>query len=306
MSVIGAVDIGGSKIAAGIIDEDSHILARRSAPTPASEGPAAVLAVAAHLIREASIDAGVEPVAVGVGTAGVVDAGSGMILGATAALSGWTGTPVASALAAQLGLPVHVENDVTAFLLGEAVAGAAVGLADVIAITVGTGIGGALLVGGQVVRGHTCVAGNIGHVPSPEAGDRRCPCGRRGHLEAFASGPAMTAVYRERSGQPVPDLREVALRARSGDELAEEVLRAGAAAVGRIVGGLVNVLNPALILLGGGVLAVGSWYVEAVAEAMSREVLAPLDAVPVRAAVLGGDAMLVGAAAAARAAGAST
>ncbi len=305
MSVIGAVDIGGTKIAAGIIDGGSRVLARRSAPTPAADGPAAVLAVAAQLVREASLDAGVEPVAVGVGTAGVVDAASGLILGATETLSGWTGTPVASLLAAELGLPVHVENDVTAFLLGEAQAGAAVGLADVIAITIGTGIGGALLVGGQIVRGRTCVAGNIGHVPSPEAGDRRCPCGRSGHLEAFASGPAMTAVYGERSGRPVADLREVALRASSGDELAEAVLRAGAAAVGRIVGGLVNVLDPALILLGGGVLCLGPWYVEAVAEAVSREVLAPLNAVMVRAALLGGDAMLVGAAAAARTVAAS-
>jgi len=300
VSVIGAIDIGGTKIAAGIVDGDSRVLARRSEPTPAAQGPAAVLALAARLIREASVDAGVEPIAVGVGTAGVVDPDAGMILGATEALSGWTGTPVAVLLAAMLGLPVHVENDVTAFLLGEAAKGAAIGLTDVIAITIGTGIGGALLVDGHVVRGRTCVAGNIGHVPSPEAGDRRCPCGRPGHLEAFASGAAMTAVYRERSGQQVADLREVAQRARSGDDLAEEVLRAGAAAVGRIVGGLVNVLDPALILLGGGVLSVGPWYVAAVADAMSREVLAPLDAVPVRAATLGGDAMLVGAAAAAR------
>ncbi|MEO7375682.1 MAG: ROK family protein [Nakamurella sp.] len=306
MNPIGAIDIGGTKIAAGIVDGDSRVLARCSAPTPASLGPAEILAVAARLVREASRDSGVEPVAIGVGTAGVVDAGSGSILAATEALSGWTGTPVAATLAADLGLAVHVENDVTAFLLGEAVAGAARGLADVIAITIGTGIGGALLVGGQVVRGRTCVAGNIGHVPSPEAGDRRCPCGRRGHLEAFASGPAMTAMYRERSGEPAADLREVARRARSGDELADEVLRAGAAAVGRIVGGLVNVLDPALILLGGGVLGLGSWYVEGVAAAMSLEILAPQDAVPVRAAILGGDAALVGAAAAARAAGVPT
>jgi len=300
VSLIAAVDIGGTKISAGIVDGDCRVLARRSAPTPAASGPAAILAEAARLVRAVSIEASAEPVAVGVGTAGVVDARAGTILGATEALSGWTGTPVAALLAAELGLPVHIENDVTAFLLGEAVAGAAAGLAEVIAITVGTGIGGALLVGGRIVRGRTCVAGNIGHVPSPEAADRRCPCGRRGHLEVFASGPAMTAIYRERSGRPVADLREVALLARSGDPLAEEVLQAGAAAVGRIVGGLVNVLDPALILLGGGVLGLGPWYVEAVAEAVSGEVLAPLDPVPVRAAILGGDAMLVGAAAAAR------
>ena len=300
MSVIGAIDIGGTKIAAGIVDGDSSVISRRSEPTPATQGPDAVLTLAARLIREVSVDAGVEPIAIGVGTAGVVDPDAGMILAATEALSDWTGTPVATQLAALLGLPVHVENDVTAFLLGEATNGAAVGLADVIAITIGTGIGGALLIDGQVVRGRTCVAGNIGHVPSPEAGERRCPCGRFGHLEAFASGPAMTAAYGERSGQQVADLREVADRARRGDGLADEVLRAGAAAVGRIVGGLVNVLDPELILLGGGVLSVGPWYVAAVADAMTRELLAPLDAVPVRAATLGGDAMLVGAAAAAR------
>lgn len=300
MSIIGAVDIGGTKIAAGIVDADSRVLARRSALTPAAEGPAAILAVAARLVREASFDAGVEPVAIGIGTAGVVDAVGGVILGATQALSGWAGTPIAAMLATELGLPVHIENDVTAFLLGETIAGAAFGVADVIAITVGTGIGGALLVGGQIVRGRTCVAGNIGHVPSPEASGRSCPCGRRGHLEAFASGPAMTAVYRERSGRPVADLQEVALRARSGEDLAQEVLHAGAAALGRIIGGLVNVLDPSLVLLGGGVLGLGPWYLESVAEAMSHEVLAPLDAVPVRAAILGDDAMLVGAAAAAR------
>ena len=303
MSIIGAIDIGGTKIAAGIVDGDSRVLARRSAPTPAAAGPGAVLALAARLVRTASADAGLELAGIGVGTAGVVDPVGGTILEATDAIRDWAGTLVASALAADLGVPVHVENDVTAFLLGEAAAGAAAGLADVIAITIGTGIGGALLVGGHLVRGRTCVAGNIGHVPSPEAGSRRCACGRPGHLEAFASGPAMTAVYGERSGEAVADLREVARRAKDGDALAERVLRDGATAVGRIVGGLVNVLDPALVLLGGGVLGVGSWYLDELTRAVAREVLAPLDPVPVRAASLGGDAMLVGAAAAARSAG---
>ena len=303
MSIVGAIDIGGTKISAGIIDGESRVLARRTAPTPAQEGPAAILALASRLVREARDAAEVQLTAVGVGTAGVVDPSTGRILEATAALRGWPGTPVASALASELGLPVHVENDVTAFLLGEAAAGAAVGLADVIAITVGTGIGGALMVHGQVVRGRTCVAGNIGHVPSPEARDRRCPCGRVGHLEAVASGPAMTVAYRERSGRPTVDLRDVARRAGAGDEIADDVLRTGALALGRVVGGLVNILDPDLVLLGGGVLGLGGWYVEAVARSAALEVLTQSDPVPIRVATLGGDAMLVGAAAAARSAG---
>jgi glucokinase len=300
MTTICSVDIGGTKIAAGIVDGDSRVLARCTAPTPAREGPAAVLALAARLVRESMAEAGASPAAVGVGTAGVVDPVAGVILAATNALPCWAGTPVAAALSAELQLPVHVENDVTAFLLGEAAAGAATGVNNVIAIVIGTGIGGALLMDGQLVRGRTCVAGNIGHVPSPEAGTRRCTCGRCGHLEAFASGPAMTATYRDRSSEPVADLREVARRARAGDGLAEEVLRTGAAAVGRIVGGLVNVFDPDLVLLGGGVLGLGSWYVDAVTQAMSSELITGLNVVRVRPATLGSDAMLVGAAAAAR------
>jgi glucokinase len=297
------VDIGGTKIRVGLVAVDHRVLEVRQAPTPAREGPGAVLEAVAGLARQ--LRGRSAPVAAcGVGTAGVVDPASGTVVAATAALSGWAGTPVARELAARLGLPVVVDNDVNAFALGEAVAGAVAGRAHVLAVTVGTGIGGALLLDGRVWHGAHQHAGEIGHIPVPGLDDRSCPCGGGGHLEAVAAGPAMAARYRERAGpgaaHAAPGFAEVAALADAGDRLAAEVADEGGGLLGLVLVGLVNALDVEAVVVGGGVGQPGGRYWAAAERRFRHHLLPAVAGVPLLPARLGPDAVLVGAAELAR------
>lgn len=200
-------------------------------------------------------------------------------------------------MASRLGLPVTVVNDVHAHGLGEASYGAGRGCDSVLAVAVGTGIGGAFVAGGSLLTGPHAAAGHVGHVPSPPAGDLPCTCGAVGHLEAFASGPALVRELRRRTGREVADLREVAALAAEGDPGATALLHDGGVAVGAVIGGLVNVLDPGVVVVGGGVAEVGGPWWKALVDATRREVLPVLARVPVVRSELGGDAALLGAAA---------
>ncbi|MGP3936209.1 ROK family protein [Nonomuraea sp. KM88] len=288
------IDIGGTKIAAGLVTPEGTVLRRAYAPTPAAQGPGAVVRAAARLARELGLD-GVT--CAGVGTAGVVDPAGRKIAGATDAIRDWAGTPLAQLLETELDLPVLVRNDVHAFLAGE-LAGSPRRAA--LAVTVGTGIGGALALDGRVVTGVRGAAGHVGHVPVPEAAGLACSCGAEGHVEAVASGPAMTAALdRERGRGLRADLRRVVRAAGEGDADALGVLARGGRALGRALAGVVNVWDPDVVILGGGVLAAGELYLAPLRAALAAGVLPVLTDVPVVTARLGDDAVLVGAAAAA-------
>ncbi|WP_274385973.1 ROK family protein [Streptosporangium sp. KLBMP 9127] len=211
-TVVIGVDLGGTKTAAGVVTLDGRLLHSAHLPTPAASGAAAVLSQAVRLAAAEAAwagEAGLRPVACGVGSAGTVDA-RGEVSHATTALPGWRGTPLRAAFTAALDLPVRVLNDVHAWALGEARLGAALHSRTALVVTVGTGIGGALVVDGELVPGRTGTAGALGHLPVPAPGPaRRCPCGRTGHLEAYASGPAILARHRELGGAG-EDLADVA------------------------------------------------------------------------------------------------
>ncbi|WP_031170703.1 ROK family protein [Streptosporangium roseum] len=319
MTLVVGVDIGGTKTSAGLVDSSGTLLAVRTLPTPAAQGPAAVLDTAVGLVAEVASGTG-DVTAVGVGSAGVVDPRRGVIVSATGAITGWAGTDLRGEVSRRLGLPVAVGNDVHAHALGEQWRGAAAGYADVLLVAVGTGIGASVVLGGRVLRGAHSVAGHAGHVPAVAAAGRPCPCGGHGHVEAVASGPAMLAEYRARaaavateppgvSGPPgvagppgvtgpaaVSGLADVARLAAQGDRIAVSVLTGGAAALGSTIGGLMNVIDPEVVVVGGGVAACGESWWQALREGIAAEVLPALREVPVGPAALGGDAALLGAA----------
>ncbi|MER5322704.1 ROK family protein [Streptosporangium roseum] len=301
MTLVVGVDIGGTKTSAGLVDSSGTLLAVRTQPTPAAQGPAAVLDTAVGLVGEVASGAG-EITAVGVGSAGVVDPRRGVIVSATDAITGWAGTDLRGEVSRRLGLPVAVDNDVHAHALGEQWRGAAAGYADVLLVAVGTGIGASVVLGGRVLRGAHSVAGHAGHVPAVAAAGRPCPCGGHGHVEAVASGPAMLAEYRGRAAAAVlepsgaPGLADVARLAAEGDRIAVSVLTGGAAALGSTIGGLMNVIDPEVVVVGGGVAACGELWWQALREGIAAEVLPALREVPVGPAALGGDAALLGAA----------
>ncbi|GAA1797486.1 ROK family protein [Agromyces neolithicus] len=300
------VDLGGTKIAAGIVDADGIVHARGSVPTPAAHGPGAILDAVVALVgelleglaRSASVDApSFEIVGCGVGSAGVIDVERGRVASSTDTLTGWAGTPVRDVLQAGLGMPVAVVNDVHAHALGEAVHGSGRDARTVLMIAAGTGVGGALVVDGRVHTGRHGASGHFGHIPSPEAAGRACTCGGAGHLEAVASGPAMCAVYRKLSGDgSVDDGREVVRRAESGDPHAGASVDLAGAAIGRAIGALMNALDPDAVIVGGGLAGAGERWWHALRSGAERERLTLLADTPIVAGSLGTDAAIVGAA----------
>ncbi|MGW6485737.1 ROK family protein [Streptomyces sp. NPDC055056] len=301
-STLLGIDIGGTKTVAVLFGQDRRVLARVQTPTPASEGAAAVVAAAARvagIVRATAEAQGRSLASAGVGTAGVVGPDGRTIIAATDVLPGWAGTPLATLLEHELDLPVTVLGDVQAFLAGELAAGAAAGARTAVGVMAGTGIGGAVAVDGRVLVGGRGAAGHIGHVPAPGAEKLLCPCGRSGHVEAVASGPAMTRILRAATpdGQAAPaDLRAVAACAAAGDERARAVLIRGGTALGVALAGIVSALDPDVVVLAGGVLQSGGWYEDALRVALAAHTLPLLSEVPVTAAVLGADAVALGAA----------
>lgn len=296
-SGVAGVDIGGTKIAAVLVDESGRIVARASAPAPAQEGGPAMADAAARLVIQTAAASGHRLVAVGVGAAGVIDHITGIVRAASATFVGWAGFPLGDELAARLGVPVRVENDVNAFLLGE-VGADDVADDDVLGIMLGTGVGGAVLLDGRLRHGPHGAAGEIGHTPG--YGDIVCTCGQVGHLETLASGTSIGLRYAERTGRAGHDARAVAEHARQGDADAAAVFSAAGRALALACATAAGILDIGRAIVGGGVVQAWDLLEPAIRETLAVDSPvsgAPLSITPAR---LGADAVALGAAAAAR------
>lgn len=194
-------------------------------------------------------------------------------MAATDSITGWSGTALATGLGARTGLEVRVVNDVHAHGLGEARYGAGRNYSQVLLLAVGTGIGGAHLVDGRLLTGAHHVAGHLGHIDAPAAAGMDCSCGRTGHLEAVASGPAIHRQY-----------------------LAAGILRTAALATGQAAGSLANVLDPQLLILGGGMAEAGELWWQAVREGYAQSAIDAVAGTPLVPAELGGQSAHYGAA----------
>lgn len=290
--VIVAVDIGGTKTAAAAVSDAGEVLTRTQTATPARDGGPAILAAA--LDAAAQVAEGYTVSAVGVGAAGVIGP-DGVVASATDLLTGWAGTDIAGVFRRRFGVHTVVVNDAHAHAAGEALAGAGRGHGTVLVVAVGTGIGGGVVIGGRPQSGAHGAAGHLGHVPSPEAAGLVCSCGRTGHLEPLASGTGILALYRRLGGAMADDGREVAARA-DVDAVARRTLVTAGRALGTGIGGLVNVIDPDIVVIAGSVAGAGDVWWDAVRTGVSHSVLPALDGVPVRPARLGDDAALIGAA----------
>ncbi len=283
------LDLGGTKIAAGVL-VGGRVFGYRERPTPRSGGDAVASALA-ELAREAM--AGREVAAVGVGTPGPLDFERGVVRFAPN-IPGMEDFPLKARLEALLGLPVVVENDANAAALAEHHLGAARGAKSSLYLTVSTGIGGGVVVGGRVLRGAFGQGGEVGHLPVLPGGPL-CGCGNRGCLEALASGRALERDAAYAFGRPVP----VPELFRLEDPRAGELVLGSARWVGLALAGLQRVLDPEVIVLGGGVaLGGGARYLAAVRRAY-REAMRNWRPAPVRRARLGRRTGVVGAALAA-------
>ncbi|MCD2497049.1 ROK family protein [Microbacterium nymphoidis] len=295
--LVAGIDIGGTKIAVLVTGEDGAVLARGVVPAPAQDGGAAMADAAATLTRDLVAHLGGTLRAAGVGAAGVVDPVSGTILAASAMFTDWVGFALADALAERLGVPVAVENDVNAFLLGEVAAGAGHG-DDVLGVMLGTGVGGALVIDGALRHGPNGAAGEIGHTPGYS--DLVCTCGQTGHLETLASGTSIALRYGERSGAHGLGAAEVAQRARAGDADAIAVFQDAGRAVALACASAATLVDLDVAVIGGGVSHAWDLLEPTIIATLQTD--APVSGAPLRIipAALGSDAVALGAAAAAR------
>jgi glucokinase len=307
------IDLGGTKIAVGLVDRNGKVRARHQVPTPAGAGPSEMVGALAEAVRAVCQKGGVtlqRVAAVGVGAPGPVDRDSGVVV-EPPNLPGCREIPLRQRLGERLGLPVRLDNDANAAGLAEARFGAGRGRSPLIYFTVSTGIGGALLIDGEPVRGAAGAAGELGHLVLAPGGPP-CGCGGRGCLEALASGTAIAREARARlAAGDAPDWAEqlegpveglsaadVATRAATGDPVAEAVIREAMRFLGYGVAGLVNALNPAAVVIGGGLTALGPALFDPVRSTVDEH-CNPVAArsVTVARAALGADAGIIGAAA---------
>jgi glucokinase len=301
------VDLGGTKTAAGVVSGDGEVLFSETIPTLNRDGGDAILDATAALVSSLMSRAqaeGLDVVGVGVGSAGVIDAAHGVVVSATDAILGWAGTGLTAGLAARLGLApeaVQAVNDVHAHALGESWTGSAAGTASSLLVAFGTGVGGSFVLAGHPVLGHRFVGGHVGHFASPyafhEGNAVPCVCGRAGHVEAIASGPAIREAYVRLGGnEPALDARGVFALVGASDPIAIKAVGMGAAAAGQAVGGLANILDPEVVVVSGGLSDAGAPWWRPMERALRAELLPALLGLPVLPAKLGNAAAMVGAA----------
>src|SRR5579875_131850 len=246
-----AVDVGGTTIKGATVNGDGSFLRERSRPTPAGDGPDAVVSALLEVIAELRAEADVA--AVGVVVPGYVDAEAGRAL--YSANVGFRDVPLREVVAEVTGLPALLEHDVRAAGVAEQELGATAGVEDYLLAVIGTGIAAVLKTGGKLVVGSTKLPGELGHIPVRPGGER-CSCGQRGCLERYASAAAIARRYAEAGGSPGLTSAEVLAR-RQTDRLARRIWADAVEALALAFATCTMLLDPALIVLGGGLSAAG-------------------------------------------------
>lgn len=295
------VDLGGTTVQGAIAGADGAIVAEGGIDTRSHQGPETVLKRIADLVNDLAKNSGVKPVACGIGIPGLVDRSEGVTKFLPNFPTQWKDVPVRAILAPLVDCPVYILNDVRLATLGELTFGHGKQAGTMLFFTIGTGIGGGVVVDGNLRLGPLGAAGELGH-QTVLPGGPRCGCGNRGCLEALASAPAIAGegVRLLLSGQ-APKLQEIvggdagrvttkqmAEAARQGDErIAEAIVRA-AQYLGIGVANLVTALHPDLIVLGGGAAAIGDLLFDTVRKTVSERVrMFPTDDVRIEPSLLG-------------------
>lgn len=311
--VVGAIDLGGTKILSLVLDPDDAVIGEDLRATEADRGPDVVIARMAESLRAAlaSAGAGHALTAAGVAAPGPIDFDRGVVVQAPN-LPGWREVAVAARLAERIGCPVALENDANAAAWGEFIAGAGRGTRNMIYLTVSTGIGGGLILNGALYRGSDGAAGELGHVPLVADGPL-CGCGAHGCLEQLASGTAIArraAAVVAAGGAPLLrqlplsgelSAEEVHQAALEGDRDARAVITEAGVHLGSGLVAFVNIFNPDVIVIGGGAAKIGAMLLDpAIAELNRRAMQISRERVRIVPAALGNRSGALGVAALAR------
>jgi len=299
------LDVGGTKIAASVFDAHLNPLVSRTVPTPTACQPSALDAVAHNADAEAAArqrgrDALLAAVtalcadlleqapgvqAVGVGIAGRVDTQRGLVVDANDNLVGAKGAPIVEAVRNACHLPVYVDNDVRVMALAELQRGAARGMEHALCLTVGTGIGGALIQNGEVWHGVHFCAGEVGYL---YAGDGQT-------IETLYSGPAIARRFNARHGTNWT-LKEMAARAAAGDAACADAIRAAADGLGRVLAPVIALIDPEAVIVGGGVAEIGALWWDALLSAVRNAPVPAVSTIPMLPAAFGSQSGVFGAA----------
>ncbi len=302
------IDIGGTKLATVVADKTGHILGKVRKPTHSEKGPEYAIGLLFDMVREVVSQVGLEQTsisAIGVSCGGPLDTKTGIVY-SPPNLPGWDALPLKALLESEFQVPVIIENDANASALAEFRFGGGRGYSAVLYMTMSTGIGGGIVIDGQVYHGANDSAGEVGHQILLPNGPR-CGCGKRGCLEALCSGPAIArraqaALQKEQKGGKSPtalltltDGRIEAIKsehvlaaARTGDALALELVQETAYYMGWGIANLVNILNPDIVLLGTIAVAAGDLLLDPIRETVSNFAMTrPAEAVHIAPAELG-------------------
>ncbi len=283
--VIG-VDIGGTSIKCALVDINGKIKLKSGAPTDKSRGADSVfesIKAVAGAVLDAAEKNNLKVSAVGVGTPGSVDPETGCIAGGAENIPGWKGAPLVKELFKSFNIPVFASNDVTLNALGEAKFGAGRGKRDVFCIAVGTGIGGGIVIDGKVYRGAGDSAGEVGHM-TVNLNGRRCNCGSRGCLESYASATAIAAegaaackkgggeLILEYAGGRIEDItaKSVFEAAKKNDPAAQAIVKKTGFYLGAGIANIINLFNPEVVIIGGGVSKAGGILLDSVKAAVGE------------------------------------
>lgn len=290
------VDLGGTKIEIAVLDTTGAVVLRERTATPAGDYGDTVAAVAG-LVDRAATQIGTRFARIGVGTPGSLSPATGLIRNANS--TRLNGHPLDRDLERATGCTVRLENDANCFALAEAAAGSGRGFGTVIGVILGTGVGGGIIVDGRILIGANRIAGEWGHNPLPGRGEGEdnppaCYCGRTGCVETWCSGPGLAADHERRTGESLT-AHQIAGRARQGDDKAKKTLALHRDRLARALAGAVNILDPDVIVLGGGLSNLDG-LAEGLPDAMRPAIFSDHFATPIRRHTLGDSAGVIGAA----------
>ena len=293
-----AIDIGGTSVKLGIVDEGGRVLAKteQSVCFDYYETPilTTVLSASEQFLKEQ--DVGPQSLAgIGVSATGQIDTHTGTVVGTCGSLPNYIGSPIKAELEAKFGLPVTVANDANCMTLGEVWVGGAKGYTDVIGVTLGTGVGGGILTGGRLLEGARGLGGELGHYRTHALGGVLCTCGASGCWERYAATTALVRAAQPRDHK-WRDGRAIFESAHAGDPIILALLEDWTDEIAQGLAGLVHIFNPQLILIGGGVSAQQELLIEPIARKVRASIMpAFAEGLEIRAAQLHNDAGMVGA-----------
>jgi len=307
------VDLGGTKIATGIANENGDLIKTVKVPTQAEDGWEVVTKrigdTILDVLEKSKIKAS-EVKAIGICAPGALDIPNGIVLSSPNLK--WHNVPLKKIIEDRFNIPTYFDNDANIAGLGENRFGAGKGSKHMLYMTVSTGIGGGIVIDGQIYHGATFGAGEIGHITIDVNGPL-CGCGNRGCIEAIASGPAIARNAKEKLAQnpdsllndyPEITAKEVADAANKGDQLANDVIETAGKYIGATLSGLINTLNPEIVVIGGGVSNMGDLILDPIRkEVETRSLKSFVENLKIVRAELGGEVGVMGAIALAQSAG---